>query len=144
MDTVKAQEIADEEGLDLVKIAANSNPAVCKIMDYGKYRFEQTKKEKENRRNQIIVITKEVQLSINIQEHDLMVKVKRAEEFIGHGDKVKIVVKLRGGMNRHPELGVKSIEMFVEKLSANYVVEKPIDKSGKIITMIIAPTNKKC
>ena len=100
----KALDLASEKNLDLVKIAPQANPVVCKIMDYGKYRFEQAKREKEAKKNQRIMDLKEIRLSLNIDTHDFNTKLKHASRFIGDGNKVKVSIRFRGREMGHPEL----------------------------------------
>ena len=109
-----AQDLADEAGLDLVKIAPAAVPPVCRIMDYGKFRFEQAKKEKEARKNQHIVDIKEVRLGLNIDIGDFNTKVAQATKFLQHGDKVKASIRFRGREMAHPELGLEPMRRFAE------------------------------
>ena len=105
MDARSAQALANERGLDLVKIAPQATPPVCKIMDYGKYKFEAAKREKENRKNQKVVNIKEVQLSPSIDTNDFNTKCKHAVKFLKNGDKVKVMVRFRGREVSHSEIG---------------------------------------
>ena len=107
MSSRAAQAIADEKGLDLVKIAAGSTPPVCKIMDYGKYRYEQTKREKEQKKNQKIIEIKEVRLSATIDTHDMEVKAKACSKFLQDGNKVKVSIRFRGRQITHGDVGLE-------------------------------------
>ena len=114
MSAKDALKKAEEKNLDLVKIAPTAKPPVCKIMDYGKYRFEQAKREKEARKNQKVVEIKEIRLSLNIDTHDFQTKVNHAEKFLKAGNKVKVSIRFRGREMAHPELGLTSMEKFAE------------------------------
>ncbi len=120
-----AQKLADEKKLDLVKIAPNAKPPVCRIMDYGKFKFDQAKKEKEARKKQKTVDTKELRLSPNIDDHDIQVKVKKAIEFLKDGDKVKVSIRFRGREIGRTSGGVAILEEFVKSVSEYGVVDKP-------------------
>ena len=139
MSSREALRLAQEAGLDLVKISPGAVPPVCKIMDWGKYKFEQAKKEKENRRNQKIVEIKEVQLSMTIDVGDLNVKAKQATKFLGEGNKVKVSIRLRGRQMAHANLGRDVMNNFFEGLKEIAVIEKPINMEGRNIIMILAP-----
>ena len=137
-----ALRIADEKELDLVKIVPNANPPVCKIMDYGKYRFEQAKREKEARKNQKIVEIKEIRLSLNIDTHDFETKAKHAEKFLKAGNKVKVSIRFRGREMAHPELGKASMEKFAEACKEFSTVEKPAKLEGRQMLMFLAPVKQ--
>lgn len=139
MSPREAMRLAEEANLDLVKISPNAVPPVCKIMDYGKFKFEQAKKEKENRRNQKVVEIKEVQLSMTIDVGDLNVKAKQATKFLGEGNKVKVSIRLRGRQMAHANLGRDVMNNFFEGLKEIAVIEKPINMEGRNIIMILAP-----
>ena len=139
MSPREAMRLAEEADLDLVKISPNAVPPVCKIMDYGKFKFEQAKKEKENRRNQKVVEIKEVQLSMTIDMGDLNVKAKQATKFLGEGNKVKVSIRLRGRQMAHANLGRDVMNNFFEGLKEIAVIEKPINMEGRNIIMILAP-----
>ena len=143
MSSREALELAEKKNLDLVKIAPQSVPPVCKIMDYGKYRFEQAKREKEARKNQHVVDIKEVRLSLNIDTHDFNTKLNNALKFIKHGDKVKVSIRFRGREMGHPEIGLETMNRFAESCSEFAVVEKPAKLEGRNMLMFLAPkTNK--
>jgi len=130
---------ATEKGLDLVEISPNAKPPVCRIMDYGKYRFEQIKREKESKKNQKVIQVKEVKLRPNIEEHDFETKSKNAEKFLKSGDKVKATIMFRGREITHPELGRALCDKLVERLADVSLVEKPAKVEGKNMIIIFAP-----
>ena len=143
MSAKEALDLAEQKNLDLVKIAPQSNPPVCKIMDYGKYRFEQAKREKEARKNQRVVDIKEVRLSLNIDTHDFNTKLNNALKFIKHGDKVKVSIRFRGREMGHPEIGLETMKRFADACSETAIVEKPAKLEGRNMLMFLAPkTNK--
>ena len=131
MSLRQALEIAEQKNLDLVKIAPQANPPVCKIIDYGKFRFEQAKREKEARRNQRVVEIKEVRLSLNIDTHDFETKKNHALRFISDGNKVKASIRFRGREMGHPELGLEIMRKFSDAMSEVAVVEKPAKLEGR-------------
>lgn len=139
MPLQKALEAAEEKGLDLVNISPKANPPVCKIMDYGKYRFEQAKREKEARKNQRVVEIKEVRLSLNIDTHDFETKKNHALRFISEGNKVKASIRFRGREMGHPELGLEIMRRFADAMSEVANVEKPAKLEGRTMLMFLAP-----
>ncbi len=139
----QARSMAEEQGLDLVLMSPNSNPPVCKIMDYGKYKFDAIKKEKELKKNQNIVDLKEVQLSMTIDTHDLQTKAKHANRFLTGGDKVKIVLRMKGRQQAYAKNGVEIVKNFFEMCSENGTVDKAPEIMGKNIVLIVSPKNKK-
>ncbi len=142
MSARDAQRLADDAGLDLVKISPSAIPPVCKIMDYGKFKFEQAKKDKENRRNQKIAELKEVQLSMTIDVGDLNVKAKQAQKFLEQGNKVKVTIRLRGRQMAHSNLAKDVINQFAEGLKEVAVVEKPLNMEGRNLILILGPIKK--
>ena len=142
MSAREAQLLADEAGLDLVKISPNAVPPVCKIMDDGKFKFEQAKREKENRRNQKVVELKEVQLSMTIDVGDLNVKAKQATKFLEQGNKVKVTIRLRGRQMAHANLAKDVIMNFYEGLKELCTIEKPLNMEGRNLILILAPVKK--
>lgn len=134
----EAMRIATEKNLDLVKIAPQAVPPVCRVMDYGKYRFEQAKREKEARKNQKTVDIKEIRMSLNIDTHDFETKVNHAKKFLQGGDKVKVSVRFRGREMAHTELGVDLLERFKEAVSEVGAVEKPAKLEGRSMAMFIS------
>ncbi len=143
MSAKQALDLAEQNNLDLVKIAPQSKPPVCKIMDYGKYRFEQSKREKEARKNQHIVDIKEVRLSLNIDTHDFNTKLNNALKFIKHGDKVKVSIRFRGREMGHPEIGLEIMQRFAEACSEVAVIEKSAKLEGRNMIMFLAPKPNK-
>lgn len=134
----KALEIAAERNLDLVKIAPKGVPPVCKIMDYGKYRFEQAKREKEAKKNQRVIDIKEIRLSLNIDTHDFNTKLSHATKFIKAGNKVKVSIRFRGREMGHPQIGYNMMEKFADALNEIAVVEKPAKLDGRNMLMFLA------
>lgn len=139
MSAKAALEIAMEKDLDLVKIAPGSNPPVCKIMDYGKFRFEQSKKEKEAKKNQHIVEVKEIRMTPGIGENDFNVKLKSAQRFIRDGDRVKVSVRFRGREMAHINLGEDLLREFAEKCSEFAVMDKEPKLEGRSLAMFLSP-----
>ncbi len=139
MSARDALRMAHERELDLVEIAPNGKPPVCKLMDYGKYRFDQLKRDKEAKKNQRIVSLKEVKLRINIEEHDFEVKAKNAQKFLAGKDKVKVTIMFRGREITHPEQGIELCRRMAERLAAVASVEKAAKVEGCNMTMILAP-----
>lgn len=135
--------MAEERGLDLVEVAPNADPPVCRLMDYGKYLYEQNKKAREARKNQKVVETKEVQITPSTDDHDVEVKSKRAREFLGEGHKVKFTMKFRGRQLAHQDIGVRMLEEIVENLRDVGVVEMRPTSEGRRISMVIAPQPQK-
>ena len=139
----QAQDIAVEKGMDLVKIAPQAKPPVCKIMDYGKFRFEQAKREKEARKNQRVVEIKEIRLTPNIDIGDLNTKVKNACRFLQDGNKVKVSVRFRGREGTHASLGQDLLHRFAELCSECSTVEKQPKLEGRQMLMFLAPAKDK-
>lgn len=139
MSAAEAQRIADEAGLDLVNISPNAQPPVCKIMDYGKFRFETLKKEKEAKKNQKMVEVKEIWLSMTIDIGDLNVKAKQAVKFLAGGNKIKVSIRLRGRQNAHSNLGLDVMYKFFELLEGKAVMDKKPGIEGRIIIMMLSP-----
>ena len=135
----RALEVAEEAGLDLVKIVPNAKPPVCKFMDYDKYRYEQAKKEREIRKNQKVVSIKEVQLSATIEENDVLTKAKAAMKFLKNGDKVKVSIRFRGRQITHQEIGLAVMQDFAERVKDMAVVERKPLLEGRHMIMILAP-----
>ena len=139
MSTRQALSLAADKGLDLVDIAPQATPHVCRIMDYGKYRFEQAKREKEARKNQRVVEIKEIRLSLNIDTHDFETKKNHAVRFLSEGNKVKVSIRFRGREMGHPELGADIMKRFAETLADVANVEKPAKLEGRNMLMFLAP-----
>ena len=143
MSASEALDKAAEKNLDLVKISPMAKPPVCKIMDYGKYRFEQAKREKEARKNQHIVDIKEIRLSLNLDTHDINTKLGHAKRFISEGDKVKVSIRFRGREMGHPELGYEIMRKFADSCAEFANIEKPAKLEGRNMLMFLAPKPKK-
>ena len=141
MSSNDAMEAANKRNLDLVMISPNANPPVCKIMDYGKYRFELAKKEKENRKNQKVVNLKEVRLSPSIDTHDFETKLKNACKFLKSGDKVKVSVRFRGREIHHASIGEEILDRFVKGCEEFGTVDKKPKLEGKNMAITISPKN---
>lgn len=138
MKTSEALNIASSKNLDLVLVAPNSKPAVCKIMNYGKYKFEQAKKEKEAKKKQRTQETKELRITPNIEEHDFGFKAKNARKFLEDGNKVKITVRFRGRELNNTKLGEQVLNQFIENLEDISVVERKPKLEGKNMFIILA------
>lgn len=138
MSSRQALELAQQKGLDLVNIAPHAKPPVCRIMDYGKYRYEQAKREKEARKNQKTVDIKEVRMSMNIDTHDFETKVNQAVKFLKGGDKVKVSVRFRGREMAHTELGRALLDRFKDACSEVGVIDKPAKMEGRSMAMFIS------
>ena len=138
MSAKDALKMAKEAGLDLVKIAPTAKPPVCKIVDYGKYRYEQTRREKEAKKKQKTTEVKEIQLSPNIDVNDLTTKANQARKFVEKGNKVKVALRFRGREMAHMATGKEVLDTFFEKLSDVAVVEKPAKLEGRSMIMVLA------
>ena len=142
MSSQAALRLAEESELDLVKISPTAVPPVCKIMDYGKFKFEQGKKEKESRRNQKMVEIKEVRLSMTIDTNDLNVKSRQAQKFLEAGNKVMVSIRLRGRQNAHASMGVDVMHAFFDTLEGKAVMDKKPASEGRNITMLLSPAKQ--
>lgn len=139
MSARQALEEARMRDLDLVKIAPTAHPPVCKIMDYGKYKFEQQKREREAKKNQHVVEVKEIQLSLNIDTHDIETKVNHAKKFLSQGNKVKVSIRFRGREMARPERGVEMMDRFASYLEEISTVDKPAKLEGRTMQMFLSP-----
>ncbi len=139
MSSRQALELAAERQLDLVKIAPQAKPPVCRIMDYGKFKFEQSKKEKEARKNQKVINIKEIRFSPKIEDHDLNFKAKNAQKFLQDGDKVKVTIRFRGREVDHVAFGENALGRFYDIVKDDCVIEKPAKLEGRNMTMVLAP-----
>jgi translation initiation factor IF-3 len=137
--TFQALNIARERGLDLVEVAPNAVPPVCRIMDWGKERYEQSRKERESRRNSKAITIKEVRLKPKTDDHDLDTKTRKAREFLQEGDKVKLTVLFRGRENLHPEVGRALLDRMLDQLGPNAVIESPPRLEGRNMSAMLAP-----
>ncbi len=143
MPTRRALELAEQANLDLVKIAPQAKPPVCKLMDYGKYRFEQSKKEREIRKNQRVITIKEVRLSAVIADHDFDVRVKAGRKFLEDGDKVKASIRFRGRQIAHSQIGMEVMNTFAERLKDVSTVERKPLIEGRNMSMVLAPKDNR-
>ena len=143
MSSADALALAEEKELDLVKIAPNAVPPVCKIMDYGKFRFEQLKKEKEAKKNQRVVEVKEIRMSPSIDTNDLNTKIKNAMKFLNDGNRVKVTVRFRGREMAHTSLGEVLLKQFGESCAGVATVEKGAKLEGRNMSMFLSPKNSK-
>lgn len=139
MKRTEAQRLADEASMDLVLIAPQGNPPVCRIMDYGKFRFEQSKRDKELKKNQKQVELKEVRMFLNIDTNDLNVKTSNANKFLKNGDKVKVTIRFKGREMTHPKLGEALMKRIKEACAEYGVPEKPSKFEGRNFSMVLAP-----
>ena len=141
--TVEAFQRAADLGLDLVEVAPQSNPPVCKILDYGKYKFEQEKKIRESKKKQKLIKMKEIRMQPKIEIHDLKFKAKHIKEFLDDGNKVKVTVRFRGRELAHTELGKVVLEKVLELLEDGFNVDKQPQMEGRFMSMILSPKGKK-
>ena len=139
MAPADALRLAESKDLDLVKIAPNAVPPVCRIMDYGKFRFEQLKKEKEAKKNQHVVEIKEVRMSPNIDTNDLNTKIRSAQKFLKEGDRVKVTVRFRGREMAHTSIGEELLDTFSQACAELATVEKAPKLDGRLMMMFLAP-----
>ncbi|NCV82512.1 MAG: translation initiation factor IF-3 [Actinobacteria bacterium] len=143
VDIDTALKMADEVGLDLVEIAPEANPPVCKIMDFGKYKYEVAQKAREARQNQTHIVVKEVRLTPKIETHDYETKRNQVEKFLKGGDKVKVTMKFRGREQTRPEMGYKLLQRLAEDVAEFAFVEFAPKQEGRNMTMVLGPTKKK-
>lgn len=139
MSARNAMEKAEEANLDLVKISPTANPPVCKLMDYGKFKFEQAKRDKEARKNQHVVEIKEVRMSPGIDVGDFNVKLRNAQKFLGEGDRVKVTVRFRGREMAHTEIGRELLLRFADTCSEFAVMDKEPKLEGRHMNMFLSP-----
>ena len=135
--------MADEVGLDLVEIAPEANPPVCKIMDFGKYKYEVAQKAREARQNQTHIVVKEVRLTPKIETHDYVTKRNQVEKFLKGGEKVKVTMKFRGREQTRPEMGYKLLQRLAEDVAEFAFVEFAPKQEGRNMTMVLGPTKRK-
>lgn len=135
-------EVAENANLDLVKVAPQAKPPVCRIMDYGKYRYEMQKKDKEAKKNQKVIKVKEIKMSPTIEEHDLNVKANQAIKFLEDGDKVKISVRFRGRQMGHTDLGKEVLEWFFDQIKDYAQIDKPAKLEGRNMVMFVLPKSE--
>ena len=139
----EALKIADAQGLDLVKISPQANPPVCKLLDYGKFRFEQAKKEKEARKNQHVVEIKELRMSPSIDIGDFNVKLKNAQKFIADGNRVKVSVRFRGREMAHTDIGRALLDKFAEQCAETASLDKGAKLEGRMMSIFLSPKTGK-
>lgn len=139
MSAAEANRIADSKNLDLVKISPTANPPVCKIMDFGKFKFEMQKREKDARKNQKVTELKEVWLSMTIDTHDLETKAKAAQKFLRNGDKVRVSIRMRGRQQAHAALGIEVMNDFYKIVENEATIDKQPTTEGRNILMILSP-----
>lgn len=143
MSAPEALALAEEHGLDLVKISPNATPPVCKFMDYGKFRFEQTKREKEARKNQHVVEIKEVRMSPSIDVNDFNVKLRNAQKFLGEGNRVKVTVRFRGREMAHTDIGQDLLLRFADQCGENATMDKAPNLEGRHMSIFLSPKSAK-
>ncbi|MGL4606454.1 MAG: translation initiation factor IF-3 [Eubacteriaceae bacterium] len=143
MNTREAQQLADEKNLDLVKVSPNAKPPVCKILDYGKFRYEEIRRVKEAKKNQKAVVIKEIRMSVRVEEHDIIVKVKNCIKFLEQGNRVKVAIRFRGREMAYTEQGKTVLLSFAERVSEVGTVEKAPKLEGRNMVMYLAPKKDK-
>lgn len=143
MSVVKALDMAYSADLDLVKIAPTANPPVCKIIDYGKYKYEQARREKEAKKKQKVIEVKEIRMSPNISDNDLNTKVNSARKFLNRGDKVKVMLRFRGREMAHMDKTKHILDDVADMLSEISSIEKPAKVEGRMMSLILSPKAKK-
>ena len=143
ISTLEALEIAREHGLDLVEVAPNAVPPVVKIMDYGKFKFENEKKVRDSKKKQKLLKLKEIRMQPKIDEHDLDFKSKHVREFLGEGNKVKVTVRFRGREMAHTELGLDVLKDVLKRIEGDYVMDKAPSMEGRFMSMVLSPKSKK-
>ena len=141
MPLSQARETAKQHNLDLVEVAATASPPVCRLLDYGKYKYEQAKKEREARRSQRISLLREIRMRPRIDNHDFEAKVRSVRKLLGEGDKVKVTVMFRGREIVHPELGFRLMQRMTELLKENAAVDRHPGLDGKRMIMILSPVS---
>lgn len=143
MPTLEALRVAREQNLDLVEVAPTGTPPVCRLLDYGRFRFEQSKKERDARKHQHTVVVREVRFHPKIGIHDLEMKVKQAQRLLQEGDKVKVSVLFRGREMSHPELGRSLLARVANELKENGILERPVEMEGRNMHIILSPAAPK-
>jgi translation initiation factor IF-3 len=141
MPLAQARETAKRQNLDLVEVAATASPPVCRLLDYGKYKYEQAKKEREARRSQRVSLLREIRMRPRIDNHDFEAKVRSVKKLLGEGDKVKVTVMFRGREIVHPELGFRLMQRMTESLKDNAAVDRQPGLDGKRMIMILSPVS---
>lgn len=143
MSSREAQQIADEKNLDLVKVSPNAKPPVCKILDYGKFRYEEMRRVKEAKKNQKAVVIKEIRMSVRVEEHDIMVKVKNCVKFLEQGNRVKVSIRFRGREMAYTDQGKEVLLNFADRVADYGTIDKQPKMEGRSMTMFITPKKDK-
>ena len=143
VSSAEALRIADEQGLDLVKISPQAVPPVCKLMNYGKFRFEQSKREKEAKKNQHVVEIKEIRMSPGIDVGDFNTKLKNAQKFIADGNRVKVSVRFRGREMAHTDIGKELLDRFADQCTELANLDKPAKMEGRMMSIVLTPKSGK-
>jgi translation initiation factor IF-3 len=138
MPLARALQIAREKNLDLVEVSPNAVPPVCKLLDYGRFKYEQAKKENEARKNQKTITLKEIRMRPRTDEHDVLVKIRKIQEFLAEGDKVRVSVQFRGPDMRHPDIGRKLLDGIAEELKGMATIERSPVMEGRMMSMIVS------
>lgn len=138
MPPIRALDIARDRNLDLVEVSPNAIPPVCKLMDYGRYKYEQAKKENEARKHQKTITLKEIRMRPRTDEHDVEVKTRKIQEFLAEGDKVRVSVQFRGPDMRHPDIGRRLLDGIAEELKGIATIERPPVMEGRMMSMIVS------
>ncbi len=143
MPLFKARDIANERGYDIVEVAPQASPPVCRLIDFGKFKYEQTKKEREARKKQKSILVREVQFRPKIGDHDIDFKVRTIKKLIGEGDKVKVSIIFRGREITHPDLGRELLDRVAKELEGEVLIERPPAMDGRRMIMILAPSKQR-
>jgi translation initiation factor IF-3 len=143
LSTAEAFAMAREQGLDLVEVAPQAVPPVVKIMDYGKFKFENEKKVRDSKKKQKLLKLKEIRMQPKIDEHDLDFKSKHVREFLAEGNKVKVTIRFRGRELAHTELGLDVLKDVLQRIEGDYVMDKPPAMEGRFMSMVLSPKSKK-
>ncbi|MCA1737160.1 MAG: translation initiation factor IF-3 [Actinobacteria bacterium] len=138
----EAMWLADQLGLDLVEVAPEAKPPVCRLMDYGKFKYEQSVREREARKNQKRTVVKELRMAPRIETHDFDITLRRALEFLGEGDKVKVTVRFRGREQERPEFGRRLLDRLAAGVGTQATIEQAPAQEGRLMTMVLAPTRR--
>ena len=139
----EALNLAEEEGMDLIEVSPHADPPVCRLMDYGKYKYQQSKRQHEAKKHQKVVHLKEIKLRPKTEEHDLQFKLNNTLRFLDEGNKVKVTVMFRGREMTHRDIGLSLLEKFQELIGEKAVIEQPLKEEGRSITLILAPSKMK-
>jgi translation initiation factor IF-3 len=142
MSTLEALGLAKEQGLDLVEVAPQSVPPVVKILNYGKFKFENEKMVRDSKKKQKLLKIKEIRMQPKIDEHDLDFKSKHVKEFLGEGNKVKVTIRFRGREMAHTELGLDVLKDVLKRIEGEYVMDKPPSMEGRFMSMVLSPKTK--